>query len=290
MLTTIIISLISTIILIISLIAIIANCVSKPKITKPKQSGYVAIDTSDKYQQRVKTFSDVCERIKELYTRPIERTSVGIDIPRLASKMRVYDKNNELVLNGIEIGNKNEHHRYGHELTLKEVATVLIRLLDGDEMATQFEQSFDETFTYIQSETNGDCGTFFQKMIQKLYQQETLSLKVMKTFTQALFAAAVEYMLPFRMKHGYHDGHTGWKIDVNIDDNYIIVKHTKGETSYGEPKFTFEWNLIYTIERSSEDICDMKLVVDNVEFLNYPMDLQQDFYTFVDSINAEAHI
>ena len=96
-------------------------------------------------------------------------------------------------------------------------------------------------------------------------------------------------MLPLRLKHSYHDGHTGWKIDVHIDDAFVTVKHTKGETSYGETKFNFEWNLIYKINIMTEEISDIQIVIDNIEFINYPSQLQQDFYAFVDKINEDAH-
>ena len=112
----------------------------------------------------------------------------------------------------------------------------------------------------------------------------------MKTYTQALFAAAVEFMLPLRIAHAYHDGFTGWKIETKITDNQVIVKHTKGETSHGDPKFNFEWNLIYTISKESQDVEGLQINIFNIEFLNYPSNLQQDFYSFVDRINAQANI
>ena len=84
---------------IILLVLIIPNCLFKRK--NPRRSGYAKIDP-ERWQPQIVNFQQTFDRMVELSNRPVERTSVGIDIPRLASKTIVYSDQykSSIVING----------------------------------------------------------------------------------------------------------------------------------------------------------------------------------------------
>ncbi|ELP90820.1 hypothetical protein EIN_027090 [Entamoeba invadens IP1] len=254
--------------------------------TKP--TGYTRIDP-DRYQRQELTFSDMVARIKTLHARPLAKTSVAIDIPRLVSKL-VISNADGVVADGPEISTSHDNDTYPMEKTTKEVVSLLTLATEGEIKQSNFVQTFDDVFTYVKNNGNGDCGTLFAKVLQQVFTEDSLTLCIMKTFTQALFAAAVEFLLPLRLKHSYHDGHTGWRISVKLEKEEIIVKHIKGETSYKPDAFTFEWSLLYIIDTANHTIKNVSLSVFNIQFKDYPTALQTDFYTMVEKINNSAHL
>ncbi|EKE41486.1 hypothetical protein ENUP19_0121G0122 [Entamoeba nuttalli] len=261
------------------------SCLFKPKKNK---TGYTKFDP-ERYQRTELTFTDMYKRILSLHEKPMAETSVAIDIPRLVSKLTVIEENNT-ILDGSIISTSHEEETYGMESTLKEVVSLLIKKLDGKEFSEEFDKQFDIVFTYIHNNGNGDCGTFFKRLLPIVFTENSLCLAVMKTFTQALFAAAVEYLLPLRLKHQYHDGYTGWRICLTIEPQEIIIKHIKGEKSYKENAFSFEWSLTYVVDRLTHKITSVEIQIFNTQFNNYPINLQQDFYHLVDQINENSRI
>ncbi|BFU23243.1 hypothetical protein EHI8A_098600 [Entamoeba histolytica HM-1:IMSS-B] len=264
---------------------LIVTCINKPK-QKLREYGKVESNTSLRPEL---TFNEMCQKINTLHAKPIIKTSIGIDVPRLATKI-IIKKSDKIILSGAEIFNKYEKEKYSAELTVREVVSKMIELFDGNDMKEYFEHTFEDLFNYIRTKTEGDVSSCFKKLLPIVFPEDCLTISVMKTFTQALFAAAVEYLLPFRRKHQYHDGYTGWNIEVIIESQEINIKHTKGETSYEENGFNFEWCLIYKIDRINKRIISLDLQIDNVQFNNYPNDLREDFIICIDKINAESHL
>ncbi|ELP84847.1 hypothetical protein EIN_284030 [Entamoeba invadens IP1] len=233
-------------------------------------------------------FGQTFHKVETLLAKPMGETSIFIDVPRLATKL-IVKVEGKTVIEGPEILKRHDKEQYSIELTLKETVSELIRIFDGAELSRKFSEKFEETFKYITTKSEGDCAMFFKQLCYSVFTEDAMTLFVMKTFTQGLFASAVEYMMPLRTKHRYHDGYSGWNVQVEINGDHVSVIHKKGETSYKADAFDFEWCLTYGMSLSKKRITDMELKIINTQFRNYSNDLQLDFLAYVEKINREAH-
>ena len=289
MISTIVL-LLSFFVLVVCLILLIANCVT----SNEKQLKERLLENADKdiFTESIhhKTFYSVYEKVKQLSSSPLEKTSIAIDLPRLSSKISISKNSNEKIIFGNSVYEKYENTKYQNEFTMKEIISALITLLEGEELKMKFENEFDELFEYIRNETDGDAATVMKELLPKVFTEKNITLAVLKTLTQALFASAVEYLLPFRRTHRFHDGHVGWNIQVDVTDEKVIITHTKGETSYVENGFDFEWKYTYVIDREKKEIVDLKLEIVNVIFKEYPENLRNDFNEIVKKYNENSFL
>ncbi|KAL7718987.1 Ras guanine nucleotide exchange factor glfB-like C-terminal domain-containing protein [Entamoeba marina] len=262
------------------------GCTRNNLSSKKSNRHYAKLDL-DRYQTQQVTFSSMVENMKRLHAKPLAQTSVAIDVPRLASKITITDSQG-VVVSGKEVSSSYGDQSYANEHTLKDVIQSLIRSLESDALSKSFETQFNDVFDYVDKQTPGDIVSFFRRLLPLVFPEDSLTLAVMKTLTQALFASAVEFMLPLRVKHRFHDGFTGWNITISIEEDNIVIRHVKGETSYVQDAFNFEWSLTYTVSKSDHQIKNVGINVFNVQFNHYSVSDQEDFYGFVDRINSEA--
>ncbi|ELP87346.1 hypothetical protein EIN_096030 [Entamoeba invadens IP1] len=256
---------------------------------KKKDQQYSKVEQNNYNQVPELSFPKMVNRMTALYHKPLSQSSIGIDIPRLVPKLIFVSEDGidrKELISGANLYKDDD--QYAMERTLEKVVSEMILQFDGKKLVEKFRKEFEAQFVYIKKGGNGDCGTFFTKLLPKVFPEDSLTLMVMKTFTQALFASAVEFLLPLRLSHGYHDGFSGWRILLINTPTEVIVRHVKGEKSYKSDGFTFEWSLVYIINKKTREISNVKINIFNVDFINYPLENQKGFNSMIDNINRTA--
>ncbi|KAL7717421.1 Ras guanine nucleotide exchange factor glfB-like C-terminal domain-containing protein [Entamoeba marina] len=201
--------------------------------------------------------------IKEVYNRNLADTSLFIDLPRLASKIRIY-KDSKLVVSGPKVTENNP--MYPSEHCIKEVVSSLAQCFGEKKTLETLQKSFLTSFPYIGKSKQGDAAIFARSYLEDSLNENSLIVSVLKTIPQCLFASAVQYFVPLRLQFPYKDVNNGWNIDIHITNSNVIVKHFKREASLKKDEFFFEWSLQLTINRQTQNIDDIKIGVEYVNF------------------------
>ncbi|BFU24400.1 hypothetical protein EHI8A_008640 [Entamoeba histolytica HM-1:IMSS-B] len=251
-------------------------------VIKRKENGYVSFYNPE-FKPDVIALEEMVNDIKAVYSRPVKDTSVFIDIPRLAPKVQVF-KDSLLVVSGPKISEQNPD--YQAEECIKAVVCGLASSLDEKELANKLTSTYDKYFPYVSGKRNGDAAIFGESYLKENIKEEDLVLSILKTITQCMFASAVQYYVPLRMKFPYRDVPNGWRVDIDITPKTVIIKHHKREASVITDQFFFEWSLKLIIDRSSKEISEIKTCVEYVNFSDQCNVADQNkFRQIIDALN-----
>nr|BAN40889.1 hypothetical protein [Entamoeba invadens] len=211
------------------------------------------------------TLEGMTKDVKESYRKPVANTSVYIDLPRLAPKVLIFAKS-QLVVSGAKVAE--DHPDYRCEEAIKGVLVGLSNALSENKLSENLLSTFDAHFPYIKNGKKCDAAMFNKTYLEDNFKEGDLVLCVLKTITQCMFASAVQYYVPLRIKSPYRDVTNGWVVEIRIDEDNIIVKHIKSEESLVKDCFFFKWSLILKINRKSKELYDVKTGIDLFKFGN----------------------
>jgi len=229
------------------------------------------------------------EETRDTWERHLDRLPVSIDVPRLVMKMKIIDKNGQLVLDGNQ-NQKTEPIPGELPLTkqqlIKKILLVLANQLGEDEQVIQEQYN-----TYVKDNA-GDIPGPLNRFLKNVMGEENKVVKVLKACNQSILApAVVRLKLKIAKKLPYKDMRGAWSIAIHVNQNDLIVFHRKNEISWNpnpnptlfqrdsggdvnlfsnpmnsEDDFKFAWELSLKFDRQMQQLYSVSLAINSVEF------------------------
>ena len=252
---------------------------------RPEQPGgpYTVFDDAVQHV----SFTATAQRMQELFKQPVERSSISIDVPRLCFKTTVVE-GAETLFSGDETGRRYEQSPYAQELATRVFVETVVRRLEGAAVAARFRAAFDERFAYVETGGHGDCAVGLQAVLLTTFPESSVSVQVLKLLTQAMFAAAIQYLMPLRQRHRFHDAKSGWQITVQLAGARVVVRHEKAEVSYVPNGFAFQWTLEYEFDTAAGDLSRVVLHISPPTYQSYPAANRRSMDVLIERINRDA--
>jgi len=206
---------------------------------------------------------DIKEDTKKIWSRSFTLLPVGVDLPRLASCISVF---NDQVDGSVDLANKGNVKK-----TILDILLALKEMFDGSEN----QEELEKIKANYENIPRNDDGSFNSKdlveFLLKEFSENSPILQVLKVCNQSIIAPSViELKLGICPKLMFKDA-GGWMIKVElVDSDTVIVSHCKKQQHMDPRKeeeyFEFIWELEMIFNRDVSSLNQVTLSILSLTF------------------------
>lgn len=237
-----------------------------PLIEPPKEKtiqANIIVSPQKNKNSRKKRIIDICDQmltdLREKWKRPLDKCSVGQDLPRFANKIIVLK--NDLVI----FGNQDE------STPLSQVIRSLLFNL-AVHLGAKKELRAMETSFHLFFVDNKDILKESDRFAKEIFGESSRVSSLLKAAcTQGIVSPAWMILkLKILDEFSFRDQKKSWNIAIIFKEKHILVIHRKSEISYNgdEIAFQFTWELSMIFSRKMENLETAKLYIVDLEILN----------------------
>lgn len=196
--------------------------------------------------------------IREKWSRPLEKLSVYIDIPRLVSSI-------EVVENGVVKWAPNLIQGTDRrEKLIIDFLSMLAGVVESKKLARSIQDASEQ---YFPTGEEVDISRRLQQLIPPVIGEESKVIRILKACTQSMVASAV-----LRLKYQignyfpFSDAYKGWTIRIEVNVHHVRILHQKWEKSNGDEIFTFKWEFEILLDLSANELISANLLITDIIF------------------------
>eukprot|EP00005_Dracoamoeba_jomungandri_P000888 CAMPEP_0174251788 /NCGR_PEP_ID=MMETSP0439-20130205/1503_1 /TAXON_ID=0 /ORGANISM="Stereomyxa ramosa, Strain Chinc5" /LENGTH=295 /DNA_ID=CAMNT_0015332201 /DNA_START=64 /DNA_END=951 /DNA_ORIENTATION=+ len=203
--------------------------------------------------------------IREIWNRTLWELPTYMDLPRLATRMEIYDAEGDKLTEDVNPQNYDK---------LQIMYQIFVTLAEALNEEDEFQEKIKDTFyEYLDPDNDGETTQQLRLFLKEVITEDTLVGKVMKACHQKMIFSAFYCIknriwdkLPFKDKRGT------WFIYVLIRPNNVVeIRHRKTQT--GKPEgfeqegdFAFSWELRLVTSANMEELESISIHITTISF------------------------